>query len=230
MNGRRGVDPGPGPAHSHTLAPEDVIRTKVKAELRKRMRGVRKTTPIEACGERSAKIIAALEAHPLFLQPKVVALFWPIVARHEIDLRPLDQRLRGRGVDVAYPAIDPETGAMTFRVVTDVAHLEEAGFGFAEPPKDAPEAKALDVIVVPALAVDPRGHRIGYGAGYYDRTLPAYAPPAKTVIVAFDWQLVAEVPMTEGDVACDWVVTDARVLEATKADGIESPSADSPVG
>ena len=49
--------------HSHSLAPEEFIRVKVKAELRKRLRGVRKTTPIEACAERSAKIVTALEAH-----------------------------------------------------------------------------------------------------------------------------------------------------------------------
>lgn len=213
MSHPRGTDPGAPPPHSHALAPEDIIRVKVKAELRKRMRGVRKTTPLEACSERSAKIIAALEAHPLVAAARSVALFWPIVARHEIDLRPLDAKLRARGATVAYPAIDPETGRMTFRVVADVAELEEAGYGFAEPPPSAPDARPLDLIVVPALAVDPSGHRIGYGAGYYDRTIPDYAP-ARTIVVAFDWQLVAEVPVTEGDVACDWVVTDARVLEA----------------
>lgn len=50
--------------HSHALAPEEIIRIKVKAELRKRMRGVRKTAPLEACQERSAKIVAALGALP----------------------------------------------------------------------------------------------------------------------------------------------------------------------
>ena len=72
------------------------------------------------------------------------------------------------------------------------------------------------MIVVPALAVDPRGHRIGYGAGYYDRTLPRFAPPAVRRAVAFDFQLVAEVPSTEGDVAVDWIVTDARALRAER--------------
>lgn len=199
--------------HSHALAPEEVIRAKVKAELRKRMRAVRKTAPLEACAERSAKIVASLEAHEVVKGASRVALFWPIVARHEVDLRALDASLRARGVEVAYPAIDPDTGDMTFRFVADAAKLEEAGYGFAEPPKDAPEARELDVVVVPALAVDPVGHRIGYGAGYYDRTLPKFVPPAIAVAVAFDFQLVAEVPVTEGDVAVQWVVTDVRVLD-----------------
>ena len=216
---RRGGDPGPGEPHSHALAPEEMIRVKVKAELRKRMRGLRKTTPAPACAERSAKIVEALLAHEAFAEgrAKRVALFWPILERHEVDLRELDVALRARGATVAYPAIDPDSGDMTFRLVDDVARLEEAGYGFAEPPADAPEATELDVVVVPALAVDPNGHRIGYGAGYYDRTLPKFVPPAIAIAVAYDWQLVAEVPVTPGDVSVAWVVTDARVFDARGA-------------
>jgi 5-formyltetrahydrofolate cyclo-ligase len=186
----------------------------VKAELRKRLRGVRKTTPIEACAERSARIVARLEKHPAVAAARAVALFWPILDRHEVDLRALDASLRARGVRVAYPSIDPDSNDMVFRFVADPSSLEEAGFGFAEPPSDLPAATALDVVVVPAIAADPTGQRIGYGAGYYDRTIPKYAPPAVTIGVVFDWQLVAEVPATETDVALGWVVTDARVLDA----------------
>lgn len=205
-----------GPRHSHALAPEDFIRRKVKAELRKRMRALRKTAPLDACLARSTKIIAALEGLPAVQAAKRIALFWPIEARHEVDLRALDRTLRARGAEVFYPTIDPDTNVMTFRVVADLAALEEAGYGFAEPPREAPEATALDVVVVPALAVDETGHRLGYGAGYYDRTLPRFAPPATAVVVAFDYQMIAEVPITEGDYACDVVVTDERVIRVTK--------------
>jgi 5-formyltetrahydrofolate cyclo-ligase len=64
--------------HSHKLAPDDFIRLKVKAELRKRIRGVRKTTPAEACLERSKKIVARLEQHETMMAARSVALFWPI--------------------------------------------------------------------------------------------------------------------------------------------------------
>lgn len=201
-------------SHSHALAPEEIIRVKVKAELRKRMRGVRKTTPIEACQERSKKIVTALLALDEIKRAKSVALFWPIEARHEVDLRPLDATLRDRGVKIAYPAIDAETDIMTFRVVSDVTKMEELGYGFMEPPLDAPRAEEVDVVVVPAIAADPAGHRIGYGAGYYDRTLPKYAPPAVAIAVIFDWQLVAEVPFTPTDVKVAKIVTDSRVLDA----------------
>jgi 5-formyltetrahydrofolate cyclo-ligase len=99
---------------------------------------------------------------------------------------------------------------MFFAFVDDPDRMEERGFGFREPPETAEHATALDVVVVPALAVAPDGHRLGYGAGYYDRTLPSYCPPGISVAVAFDYQLLAEVPVTPGDVAVHRVITDLR--------------------
>jgi 5-formyltetrahydrofolate cyclo-ligase len=197
-------------------AEEELLRRRVKAELRKRMRGLRASAPASACAERSTKIVAALEALEPLCAATAVALFWPIVEKHEVDLRALDARLRERGVKTAYPSIDPETRVMTFRFPAKPDAMEERGLGFADPGEGAPEAQPGEIgaIVVPALAIDPSGHRIGYGAGYYDRALPRFAPPAFTVGVAFDYQLLAEVPVTETDVALDWIVTDARALRA----------------
>ena len=202
------------PRRPYELPPDDAIRHKVKAELRKRLRALRATTPKDACAARSAKLVVRLTALPALVAARSVALFWPIVDKHEVDLRTLDVTLRARGVRVAYPSIDPETRRMCFRFVDDVAVLAERGMGFCEPPSTAPECTRveLDVVVVPAIAISPDGHRIGYGAGFYDRTLPTVAPPAVTVGVAYDFQLLAEVPVTPGDVALDHVVTDAREL------------------
>jgi 5-formyltetrahydrofolate cyclo-ligase len=207
------------PSDHHGFIPsseEDLLRRRVKAELRKRMRGLRKALPASACAARSARIIERLVTLEPIAGARAVALFWPIEERHEVDLRSLDVRLRQRGARVAYPGIDPETHAMTFRFVEDTGAMQTLAFGFREPSLDDPEVAPgeLDAIVVPALAADPRGHRIGYGAGYYDRTLPRFAPPAATAAIVFDFQLVAEVPATEGDVTVGWVVTDTRVLRA----------------
>jgi 5-formyltetrahydrofolate cyclo-ligase len=195
---------------------EEMLRVRMKTELRKRMRALRKALPPAACALRSARIAERLGELEVVANARSVSLFWPIEDRHEVDLRPLDATLRARGVRVAYPGVDPETRAMTFRFVSDPDAMEELSFGFREPSLREPEARAdeIDVIVVPALALDPRGHRIGYGAGYYDAALPRYAPPAITVAVAFDFQLVAEVPESPVDVPVAWVVTDARALRA----------------
>ena len=86
--------------------------------------------------------------------------------------------------------------------------------GFAEPAAHLVSAVRgeVDVVVVPALAVAADGHRLGYGAGFYDRVLPAYRPPACAIAVAYDFQLVMELPVLENDLACDLVVTDVRAI------------------
>jgi 5-formyltetrahydrofolate cyclo-ligase len=146
------------------------------------------------------------------------ALFWPIENRSEVDLRALETRLRQRGVRIAYPSVALETGALTFHFVDNPETMEERiayGVRLRQAALDEPSAAPgeLDLIVVPALAVDPTGHRIGYGAGCYDRTLPRFVPPAVSIAVAFDFQLVAEVPFTPRDVSVDFVVTDERTLK-----------------
>jgi 5-formyltetrahydrofolate cyclo-ligase len=195
---------------------EKELRYRAKAALRKRARALRASIPREAAAERSARIVERLAALPAIAGARSAAVFYPIEGRNEVDLLSLDARLRAAGARVAYPAIDGETRVMTFRFVDDLAALEERGFGFREPSPEAAEAAELDVIVVPALQIDAIGHRIGYGAGYYDRTLPRY-PGALWVGVAFEFQLVAEVPITEGDVALHLVVTDGRTLDPRAA-------------
>ena len=86
-----------------------------------------------------------------------------------------------------------------------------------EPPEDAAriEASEVDLVIVPALALDERGARIGYGAGYYDQLLPQLQRAVRIGVV-FDFQLVAEVPETEGDERVDLVVTDERIIESRR--------------
>ncbi len=194
---------------------EQELRYRAKAALRQRARALRNAIPREAALARSARIAERIEKLPFVAAASRVALFHPIEGRNEVDLTALGDRLRARGVRVAYPSIEPDTRVMTFRFVDDPRAMEERGLGFCEPAPEAEEATALDVVLVPALQIDGRGHRIGYGAGFYDRTLPRFAPPARSVGVAFDFQLVAEVPDTPGDVALSLVVTDSRTLAPT---------------
>jgi 5-formyltetrahydrofolate cyclo-ligase len=193
------------------LPPEDVLRLRVKAEIRKRLRALRKTTPLAACADRSQRIVRALEGMAPLREARKVALFWPIEEKHEVDLRPLDASLRGRGVRVAYPTI-LESGEMIFRTVSSLDELSPHALGFQAPPEGEPE-RDVDLVVVPAIALDPAGYRIGYGGGFYDRALPSLH--ATRVGVAYEFQLIPEVPRTPRDVPVDWIVTDHRVLQAS---------------
>jgi len=210
---RGGGFPDHAPHGRGSLYPDEVIAAKVKAELRKRMRGLRRAAPIASCEARSEKIRARVLGLPEVAAAGTIALFFPIEGRNEVDLRPLDAALRAAGKTCVYPSIDPETNRMTFRVVADLGAMDERGKGFLEPDASAEEVVAPDVIVVPALAAAPSGHRLGYGAGYYDRALGA-APGSYSVIVIYDYQLLMEVPTLPHDVACKLVVTDTRALAA----------------
>ena len=121
------------------------VGAKVKAELRKRMRGLRNTLPESACAERSRQICNQLRGLEAFQRAKSVALFWPIRTRHEVDVAVLHDELVAKGVRVAYPAIDAETNVMTFRFVHATADLVERGYGFAEPDVNAEEVVTLDI-------------------------------------------------------------------------------------
>lgn len=182
------------------------------------MRALREALPAAAVAERSAKIRARLAALDAFDRARSIGLYWPMQARNEVDLAPLHAEARSAGKRIFYPFMDPKDGGYRtgFREVDDPALLVERGRGFAEPPPGLPEAARgdVDLVVVPALAVAPDGHRLGYGAGFYDATLPDVCPPAVSVVVAYSFQLVSEIPPGNGDVACDLVVTDDRVLSA----------------
>ncbi len=209
----------PGGTGRHGFIPssaEDVLRRRVKAEIRKRMRGLRRALPQTAAAARSAAIVTRLEGLASLARARAVALFWPIAEQREVDLRALDGALRARSTRVAYPVLEDDR-PMAFRFCDALSTMEPHPLGFHCPPATAPLAGAgeLDVVIVPALALDPRGHRIGYGGGYYDRALASLPGTTATVGVGYDFQLVAEVPDTEGDVPVHVVVTDARELTAT---------------
>jgi 5-formyltetrahydrofolate cyclo-ligase len=204
----------PGSLHVRApLPPDDVLRLRVKAEIRKRLRGLRKTTPSSACAERSTRIVEHLAGLEPIRVARTVALFWPIEEKHEVDLRPLDASLRARAVRVAYPTV-LESGEMVFRFVSDPGSMEDHPLGFRAPSDASARADQLDVIVVPAIALDPTGQRIGYGAGFYDRALASHSR-ATTVGVVYDFQLIPEVAATSADVPVHWVVTDRRTLRSS---------------
>jgi 5-formyltetrahydrofolate cyclo-ligase len=206
----------------------DELRREAKRALRQRLGSLRAALPAGAIAARSGAACARLAALPAMAGARSVALYAAIASRRELDLGHLDGELRSRGVEVYYPFLDRtgSNGRTGFRRTATLNDLCLREHRFPEPPADAQEAApgSLDVIVVPALGFDPRGHRLGYGAGWYDVTLPEHAPPAVTVVAGFDFQLLVEIPNEPHDVACQVVVTDARVLDAEKAVGVDPPA------
>jgi 5-formyltetrahydrofolate cyclo-ligase len=135
----------------------------------------------------------------------VVAGFWPLA--HEIDIRPLLHALAAVSYDIVLP-VTPERGkALTFRKwnVDDALLAGRYGTQHTNGPEMTP-----DFILVPLLGFDAKGNRLGYGAGYYDRTLAAL-PDAFRLGCAFAAQEFGEIPVGPEDVKLHAVVTEDGV-------------------
>ncbi|HYQ42999.1 MAG TPA: 5-formyltetrahydrofolate cyclo-ligase [Polyangiaceae bacterium] len=193
------------------------LKYRAKKQLRMRMRGLRAAHPENVLAQASERIVASVLAQPQFAAAQGVGLFWPMIERREVDVRPLLAAALSAGKRAYFPYLEPTaTGFSTgFARVQDASELADRGQRFFEPPRTAPRAERgeIQLLVVPALAVAADGHRLGYGSGFYDATLPDFCPPAQALVVVFDFQLLGELPVTNGDVVSQLIVTDRRVLQ-----------------
>jgi 5-formyltetrahydrofolate cyclo-ligase len=138
----------------------------------------------------------------------IISGFLPI--RSEADIRPLMERLRERGARLCVPVILDKL-TIVFRELLPEAPLVSSGFGTVGP---GPDAHVLDpdLMLVPLSAFDRTGHRIGYGAGYYDRAIDRLWQKGldpKLIGIAFDCQEVPSVPAEPHDVRLDAILTES---------------------
>ncbi len=141
----------------------------------------------------------------------VVSAYWPIGS--EIDPRPLMTHLHKAGHPIALPVIFAPGDPLLFRAWRPDDPLEQAGFGTQVPLATQPELSPR-VLIVPLLAFDRAGYRLGYGGGFYDRTLVRLraSGPVLAVGVAYAAQEVAHVPRDGSDQPVDWIVTEAEAI------------------
>jgi 5-formyltetrahydrofolate cyclo-ligase len=127
----------------------------------------------------------------------------------EVDTTELDAALRARGARVVYPRLVDDRRELLFKEVPPAA-LEPSRWGLREPPLEAGAdipLGAIDVFVIPGLAFDRGGGRVGWGRGHYDATLTA-APAALRIGIAFECQVVDQVPRDSHDALLHLVVTE----------------------
>lgn len=144
-----------------------------------------------------------------------VALFASI--RDEIDTLPLAEALTGAGYAIALPVVTGPDAPLAFRTWSLGKPLTGGYKGIPEPMPDAPMVQPT-LVFVPLAAFDRRGHRLGYGAGFYDRALPPLkAAGALAVGLAFAVQEVPRVPDLPHDVPLDAIVTERAVIVCGQA-------------
>lgn len=163
--------------------------------------------------DHSATVAATLLALPELAGVHTVLAYAALPA--ELDPALAVSALRQRGVRVAYPRIEA-LGVLAVHLVDHELELVAGPFGLAQPSEHAPRVPhdTIDAVIVPGVAFDECGRRLGYGGGYYDRLLPSLRPDCILIGVAFDEQLLPHVPAGEHDVRVDIVVTPSRVMRA----------------
>lgn len=141
----------------------------------------------------------------------IVSGYIPI--NDELDPRPLLSALLERGHPLAAPCVVAKGQPLIFRAWDVHTGLAPGPFGVSEPPPDAPVLEP-ELLLVPLLAFDRRGHRLGYGRGYYDRTLTALRARRSITAVglAFAGQEVLSLPIGDGDQRLDWIVTETALI------------------
>ena len=182
-----------------------------KAELRREALA-RRDAMLPEVRQAAAEALAARN-FPLAIAPgAIVAGFMPLTS--EINPLPLMQKLAGQGARLALPVIAGRGQPLILRAWEPGAPLERGQWGIREPKPEAREVEP-DILLVPLLAFDRVGHRIGYGAGYYDLTI-AHLRARKAILavgLTFAVQEVPAVPATPRDARLDLVLTEREAID-----------------
>lgn len=182
-----------------------------KKEMRIEAIGLRDALPLDARQD-AAEAIAQRRFPLKVMAGATVSGFMPL--KSEINPLPLMRKLEQGGARIALPAIAGRGKPLIMRAWEFGAPLDRGQWGIREPQPAAPEVDP-DILLVPLLAFDRAGYRIGYGAGYYDMTISGLrARKNVTAIgIAFAAQEVAKVPTTERDERLDLVLTEREIID-----------------
>jgi 5-formyltetrahydrofolate cyclo-ligase len=193
--------------------PEGILER--KRELRARMKAWR----AGLAAAQMAQAADALAGHGLAFLPglppeAIVSGFASM--REELRAWPLLRRLHGEGCRLCLPVMQGRGRPLVFRAWAPGDAMDQGVWGIAEPKADKPELEP-DVLIVPLLAFDAAGRRLGYGGGFYDRTLRLLRTrkPITAVGLAYDEQKVDAVPHLDYDERLDWVLTPSGPIRCT---------------
>ncbi|HMK42732.1 MAG TPA: 5-formyltetrahydrofolate cyclo-ligase [Dissulfurispiraceae bacterium] len=191
------------------MPPVDIL--KQKAELRAHMRGLRDSISPEKRHEKSSAIARLLVLLPAYREAASILLYASFGA--EAETWQLIQDSFAMGKRVALPRVDKAQKKLLVYQIQDVADLVPGSFGIREPSPAVnvplmPEE--IDLVLVPGIAFDVTGLRIGFGGGFYDRLLAEFAAPSAGL--CYEEQIVAHIPREAHDHNVQYLVTDKRII------------------
>ncbi|KAF6242425.1 5-formyltetrahydrofolate cyclo-ligase [Nitrosopumilus sp. b1] len=182
----------------------------VKASLRKTLLEKRDGISFELLKISSKKIHKNLKKIKEFKDAENIACYYPIGS--EVFTQDIIQEALSNNKNVFLPRI--EGNSLSFRKITDTKDLQHGKFDILEPKEDCPVFESLDVVLVPTIGASKDGARLGYGHGYYDRFLSKVK--TTSIALTFSKQIIKSVPAYEHDIKVNWIVTEDKVIKASK--------------
>jgi 5-formyltetrahydrofolate cyclo-ligase len=185
-----------------------------KVQIRDDISQLISTIPEAEKAEKTRAIENRLFEFANFLEAKIALLY--VNTKNEVQTEDIIKRSYDYHKIVVLPAFDPEKFEMSLMKVDHFAKdLVPGPRNVAEP--DAARCKAvpmerIDIAIIPGLAFDEKGGRIGTGRGYYDRLIPKLAITTRKVALTFEEQIVTQIPMESHDKHVDIIITDKRII------------------
>ncbi len=173
-----------------------------KQVLRSRFLSMRKALSTETVEQRSSLICDHIEG--LIKEKKVILFYMPV--NREVDVLPLSLKLFKKGYKILFPRVVDDSTMEVAAINDPEWDFEKGSFNIPEP-KTPVYTGAIDLILVPGVVFDAKGHRIGYGKGYYDRFLAQHRE-VRTVGVAFRFQVIPRLPVVRHDIPLRGLVTE----------------------
>ena len=159
----------------------------------------------------SAQIVDHLQAR--FDAPETLGFCWPI--KREPDIRTIVERWQQAGTQAALPVVINENSTLAFRQWQADTPLALDRYGIPTPQQG--DWLTPEMILLPLNGFDPAGYRLGYGGGYFDRTLAALSPRPLTIGIGFELNRIASIRPQAHDLALDWIVTENGVFRPVAA-------------
>lgn len=184
-----------------------------KADIRKEILARRRGLSDSEASFRSEAICRRLILDDVFITASVIGLYWSF--RKEVLTQSVFDAALSERKRVGFPLVRAEEHAIIYIAVDDPAEMRVGTYGIMEPRFIADRVirpEELDLIIIPGVAFDRRGYRIGYGAGYFDRLLTGADVTATRAAPAFDIQIVDRVPQKDYDRKVDVIFTESRVI------------------
>lgn len=175
-----------------------------KKKLRKEIRARKRDIPVDELREMSRLLCKRLLANERLGNASTVMMYYPL--GDEVDVAPVIEQLAESGKTVVLPQVTGEA-EMVVRRYTGKADLQEGAYGIMEPCGEIfSDYETIDVAIIPGMAFDRRGNRLGRGKGYYDRFLPLLPTRVYKIGVCFPFQLLDDIPMEEHDKRVNLIV------------------------